>query len=417
MSDNRVLILFIVSVLVLVFAIFQGSDAGAMTLEKITISLDQPTLQKGFTVKSSDDLFWLPIFPGQFDRDLQVTIQKTDNQTVLPYDFQAISDYYIYDIKTGQSGFLPNPIVLSLKFDSDTNNEKVVFYYDNNKKNWQRLTVKIDKKNKLIKARTIFPYAKIVVAEKKSLDSKFVMAVNQQNGLSAIVIDQQGRVIFEQNADQIRPLASLSKLMTAMVFYEHNPGWNEFVTIIESDNIGGAGLPLKPGDIISVKDLFYATLVGSKNNAARALMRSTGLSEEEFVRQMNEKAVMLDCLNTHFVEPTGLSEQNVSTASDMAQIARQAFDNFAFLQATTTKEYSVKIIRDDHLYHQLVRNTNELLNENLYITGGKTGYTPKAGYNLVTQAKNKVQELIALVMGATKGENFTKVYSLLKQYL
>ncbi|MBI5077110.1 D-alanyl-D-alanine carboxypeptidase [Candidatus Falkowbacteria bacterium] len=235
---------------------------------------------------------------------------------------------------------------------------------------------------------------------------------------SALVIEKNtGDVVFEKDAEKVRSIASLTKLMTALVFLENNPGWGKAVVLEKSDFVGGATLWLKKGDKVKVKDLFYAMLVGSKNNATMALVRASGLSKEKFVETMNIKARNWNLKDTIFYEPTGLDEENVSTAEEMAKIARAAFGQMDILKATTVKEYKVKAI--NRRAAVIVKNTSgKILKRDLYITGSKTGWTDEAGYNLVTQAKTADRELLALVLGGKKmAKDYEDVYQLLKKYL
>ena len=243
---------------------------------------------------------------------------------------------------------------------------------------------------------------------------------NSLTAVSALVINKKtDEIVFAKNINDQRSIASLTKLMSALVFLDHNPGWSKVVTMKQSDFVGGASLWVKVGDSVTVKDLFYSTMVGSKNNAVMALARSTGLSFDQFVSKMNQKAIKMGLTKTRFVEPTGLNEGNVSTAAEMAEIALQAFNRFEVLQASTSKTYTVTTNNSGINYP--VRNTSlKVLNRDLYVTGTKTGWTDEAGYCLATQAKkgrDSNQELIALVMGAKISQNYEEVYGLLTKYL
>lgn len=178
-------------------------------------------------------------------------------------------------------------------------------------------------------------------------------------------------------------------------------------------------LPVVPGDVTTVDALFNATLIGSKNDAARALMRSTGLSEGDFVRLMNQKAVDLGLKNTRYVEPTGLDERNVSTAREILKISQEVFGGREVYNACVMKNYKFIYVHDGNRWSITIPNTNKLIDRDLKVTGGKTGYTTEAGYNLVTQATeiDGSHELIALVLGAKMSQNYEEVYKLLKYYL
>jgi len=404
--------LIIISILVFFFGIFQATQAEAS--DNVFITFDKGTLERGYTVKSSDNKFWLPIFPNQFQNQLAVQVKKINNAKLLPSNKKPVSDFYLYDIKTGYPGFLKSAALLSLKFDSENLKPKSIFYYDNHYASWRPLTSWVDYKNNIIQAKTIFPYAQIVVLED---DLNYCQNPNAMTAAAALVIDKQNNhVLFSKNAEEQRSIASLTKLMTALIFLENNPGWDVVVTMQESDFVGGASLWVPVGTQITVRDLFYSMMIGSKNNAVMALVRATGLTNEQFVAKMNQKAARLGLEKTNFTEPTGLSEKNVSTAFEISKLARLAFANPIIYNATTTKSYSVKPINSE-LTYPVINTSQKVLERDLDITGSKTGYTHEAGYCLVTQAKNFGRELIALVLGAKIRQNYEEVYGLLKENL
>jgi D-alanyl-D-alanine carboxypeptidase len=288
------------------------------------------------------------------------------------------------------------------------------------------LETKIDLKNNRVQAYTIFPYAKVavlgengntaVVAAQPEVIEQ-AMSLTNLTAQAALVVDKNSGVeLFRKNEVEIRPIASLTKLMSVLTFFDYFPGWDKVVTLEKQDFVGGAALWAKAGDQITVKDLFYSTLVGSKNNTTVALARSTGLTVDQFVAKMNDKAKTMGLINSRFVEPTGLSEYNVSTAKEIMSIARELFKNPEALKASTTQWYKVKPLNSVNYYW--VKNTSiKLLERDLYITGSKTGWTDEAGYCLVTQAKKNGQELLALVLGAKVRMNYEEVYYLLNNYL
>ncbi|MBI2637234.1 MAG: D-alanyl-D-alanine carboxypeptidase, partial [Parcubacteria group bacterium] len=154
----------------------------------------------------------------------------------------------------------------------------------------------------------------------------------------------------------------------------------------------------KPGDVFTARDLFYATLLRSANNAAKALARSTGLSPEEFVAAMNQKARELEMRDTSFADPTGLSAQNVSTAEDLYKLARHVFSDLAFLQATTPKKITISSVNNGKRH--VLENTNKAIDVPYVVIGSKTGYTEEAGRNVVMKARNRAgREVIAITLG------------------
>lgn len=225
---------------------------------------------------------------------------------------------------------------------------------------------------------------------------------------SAVVVDADtGVILFNKNAEEGAPMASLTKLMTTLVFLDSNPDWEKTMTIEKEDERGGAVLLLKRQEKLRLKDLFYATLVASTNNSVMTLVRSTGMTEEDFVKSMNQKAESLGLYDTHFIEPTGLEPMNVSTALDIVRLAWQAFKIDEIREAVTTSEYVFRTVNT--LSRHRVKNTNELVrtSENISYTiiGGKTGYTEEAGFCLVVEARNKNgQRVIAAVLGSENNE-------------
>ncbi|MFH0804871.1 MAG: serine hydrolase, partial [Patescibacteria group bacterium] len=190
-----------------------------------------------------------------------------------------------------------------------------------------------------------------------------------------------GSVIFQKNGDAVVPIASLTKLMTAAVFLDTNTPMDRVVAYQSSDitNPVGSRLYVSDGETMRVKDLYYSMLVGSANNATQTLVRSTGLSEAEFVRRMNEKAKSWELTRTTFVDVTGLGPANVSTAAEYVQLANRVMKDFRILQGTTVRQYSFTTINTGKLH--TIKNTAQAMYGSSYtITGMKTGYLDEAGY-------------------------------------
>ncbi len=230
------------------------------------------------------------------------------------------------------------------------------------------------------------------------------------------VLDANNRVFFYQkNADEVQPIASITKLMTALVFLENNPGWDKSYTITADDQVEGGILNLFPGDEVTIKDLFKTSLIASDNGATLALVHATGLDEKEFVKKMNETARRLGLARTQFIDPVGLSDRNVSTAREVALLAKAALKKEEISQATESKDYSFttlngkdkKIESTDYLLFDSVKNTFQVM-------GGKTGYTEKAGYCFAGRFKDgSGREVISVVLNSRgKNERFKESKSL-----
>jgi serine-type D-Ala-D-Ala endopeptidase (penicillin-binding protein 7) len=217
---------------------------------------------------------------------------------------------------------------------------------------------------------------------------------------SAIAVDvKSSKILYKKNNQEILPIASITKLMTGLVFLEHNPGWQNTITILDSDHRNGGTSYLKTGETLTLKDLFATALIVSDNEAAVALARSTGKSEFDFVAAMNKKASELGLKNSKFVEPTGLDAGNSSTAEDVAKLLNFALQNQAIKEMTSLADYEFKIQNKDKDRQVKLKNTDLLLKGYLDVLGGKTGSLLEAGYCLAIKIKgDSGQEIIIAVL-------------------
>lgn len=218
----------------------------------------------------------------------------------------------------------------------------------------------------------------------------------------AVLMADDRFFLYTEKADKPQPIASITKLMTAMVFLDNNPGWDQTYVITEADKIEGGRLNLFLGDEVTLKDLFYTSLVASDNGATIALVHASGLSEEEFVKKMNDKAAALGLKQTAFSDPIGLSENDISTAREVALMAQAAFKRPEISEATTRAEYSFQTLGGRE---KKIESTDHLLfdsgQQTLSVLGGKTGYTEKAGYCFVGRLRNEAgREVIAVVLNS-----------------
>lgn len=236
------------------------------------------------------------------------------------------------------------------------------------------------------------------------------------NGRSGVVLDlKTGKLLFDKNAEAKNPIASISKLMTVLVFLDHNPGWDRVYEIKAEDVREGGKAYLSVGDKVRVKDLFYLSLVASDNMATIALIKSAGLTETGFVELMNGKAAILELKDTHFSDPVGLADANISTALEVARFARAALSNEEIKKATLTKKYEFITLGGKN---KVVYNTDNLLSvfpqNGVEIKGGKTGYTEAAGYCFVGEFTNKdKRDVLSVVLGSdSKDARFTETHKL-----
>ncbi len=223
--------------------------------------------------------------------------------------------------------------------------------------------------------------------------------------------------LYEKSANEPRSIASITKLMTALVFLDTNPSWEESYTIVREDSVSGGRLHLFLGDTLSIKDLFYTALISSDNGATTALVRSSGLEQNEFIDKMNQKARQMSLFSAEFVDVTGLSDQNVSSAKDVVRLAKKALNNDYIYEALRQKEYSY-ITKEGRQKH-IISTANGLLQQSengSLVIGGKTGYTEKAGYCFVGRYFDENgKEVISVVLGASnRQERFSQASLLAK---
>lgn len=225
---------------------------------------------------------------------------------------------------------------------------------------------------------------------------------------SALVFDAgTGTILFDKNSREKTSLASLTKLMTALVFLDEKIDWGTTIKMTYSDDREGGIVYARAPEEVTVEDLFKTMLVGSINNAAVALARSTGLTEAEFVEKMNVKAKEIGLTNTVFADPTGLLPDNQGTARDIAKLLKAALDREEIRGTVNQKVYIFSPQKSKKVYY--VKSTDELLwsfmNEVPYtFLGGKTGYIEESGYNLAVEAERDGHKVIAVVLGSASAE-------------
>ncbi|HRW07360.1 MAG TPA: D-alanyl-D-alanine carboxypeptidase family protein [Caldilineaceae bacterium] len=223
------------------------------------------------------------------------------------------------------------------------------------------------------------------------------LALNEPPALSAkasLLYDMDAdRLLFAQNADGALPIASLTKLMTALLILETGDLQAE-VVVQASDLVGGTSMQLIPGEVATVETLLYGLLIPSGNDAAMALARHNAGSAEAFVEQMNARAAALNLRQTHFVNPHGLdAEGHLSSAMDLLTVVRLLWDYPLFREIVATVQSTVQ-------GHRL-QNTNELLGIYPGVNGIKTGTTDAAGQCLIAGFLEEGHQVIAIVLGSS----------------
>lgn len=232
---------------------------------------------------------------------------------------------------------------------------------------------------------------------------------------SVVLWDTNGHVIrYQQHAFERHPLASITKLMTAMVALDYGINWNTSASIMREEYVQGGQLLLQTGETVTMRDLWHASLLGSANNATLAYVRVLGIPRDQFVQAMNRKAVELGLEQTEFHDVTGLDPQNVSTAYEIARLAEAAFSKYPDIAAATSPvEYTFTVGGSGR--EHTIRNTNKLISEaGEEATGSKTGFLYEAKYNLVMQGAGEWGNRIAVILGSeSEDRNFVDMKELL----
>ena len=199
---------------------------------------------------------------------------------------------------------------------------------------------------------------------------------------AAIIYDPEtNQVLWEENSQSQRSIASITKVMTATVFLENDPDLSQPVSIVRSDVFQASTTHLRSTDKVTADDLLHLLLIASDNAAARALARVSPYGPEGFVARMNEKAQELGLQNTHYADPSGLLSENMSSAYDMARLITLASQDERMSSAMRMSEYTVYSNRRAISFH----STNHLLGRaDVDVRAGKTGFISKAGYCLAT---------------------------------
>lgn len=261
---------------------------------------------------------------------------------------------------------------------------------------------------------------KVLHLTKKALENKLHRIASK----AAVAVDvEKGEILFEKNMEEATPIASLSKLMTALVFLEQNPNLDDTATIIPCDAESSGRSRLRVGESLTLNDLLHASLMSSNNLATKTLVRVSGLPYDDFIDRMNQKAKEIGLGNSHFYEPTGLDENNQSTALDCARLLTFALREKKIASITTKKTYAFTSLYKKKIRRHQITNTNSLLFQNgsngtssLNVKGGKTGYNGPSGWCLATLVENEDgTRIAAVVLGAPSSlTRFRETKSIIK---
>lgn len=217
---------------------------------------------------------------------------------------------------------------------------------------------------------------------------------------AAIVFNPStGEVLWEENSRDQRSIASITKVMTSVVFMADAPDLSQRVAVMAADTRNASTTHLRAGQIVSYDDLLHLLLIASDNAAARALARTSEGGTAAFVTRMNEMATHLNLPSTHYTDPSGLEATNVSSAFDLAHLIAFAATDPIIGPIMRTPTYEVHASTGPINIH----STNKLLGTDVDVRGGKTGFISKAGYCLATLLQlPQGNQIAVVVLGAAK---------------
>ena len=231
-------------------------------------------------------------------------------------------------------------------------------------------------------------------------DASLPVAFTGVNARAAVLLEAgSGEVIFGQNENARLPMASTTKIMTALVALEALPLNTPVKITAASVGVEGSSVYLAEGEVLTLEQLLYALLLESANDAASAIAVAVSGSVEDFAERMNQKAAELGLTDTHFVNPHGLDhEDHYTTAYELAVITRAALENETFRTICATERKTIPLHGTEGV--RLLLNHNKLLDSYEGCIGVKTGFTKKTGRCLVSAAERDGVTLIAVTLGA-----------------
>jgi len=204
----------------------------------------------------------------------------------------------------------------------------------------------------------------------------------------------RGEVLWEENSEVQRPIASITKVMTAVVFLEAEHNLSQMIRVARTDVQRASTTYLRRNEQLTVNDLLHLVLIASDNGAARALARVSAWGTDGFVGRMNQKATALGLHSTVFTDPSGLDSGNLSSAYDLSRLIVYAAGNEQISGIMRMGEHRIRTNRRQ----VRVRNTNKLLRHEINVLGGKTGFIRKSGYCLAVLLELPQGEMVAMVL-------------------
>ena len=233
------------------------------------------------------------------------------------------------------------------------------------------------------------------------IEAQAAMAGPLLTSQSALIVNNRtGEVLFQKNPNRVMPIASISKLMSAIVVLDAGQSMNERITITDAeiDRLKGTGSRLSIGTTLTRSELLHLSLMSSENRATHALGRNYPGGMSAFVEAMNRKAQSLGMSNSRFYEPTGLDFRNVSTASDLNKLV-QAASRYPLISRNSTSNYGSVYTSNGR--QQSYKNSNALVREGGWnIELQKTGYIREAGRSMVVKASVRNQPVTIVLLNS-----------------
>ena len=237
------------------------------------------------------------------------------------------------------------------------------------------------------------------VVPRYKVDASGELVPDVRAAAAIIYNPETNEVLFEENAQSQRSIASITKVMTATVFLEDHPDLNEVVTVVRNDVYRASTTYLRANDTLTTGDLLHLLLIASDNAASRVLARVSPHGAEGFIARMNTKAAELGLERTHYADTSGLLSENLSSAYDMARLIALASGDERISSVMQKTEHTVQMARR----RVTVRSTNRLLGrDDVDVMAGKTGFISKSGYCFATLLRlpQTGQQVAVVVLGA-----------------
>jgi D-alanyl-D-alanine endopeptidase (penicillin-binding protein 7) len=259
----------------------------------------------------------------------------------------------------------------------------------------------LSRKTTLARARAVATAREMAdtVLPRYKVDASGDLVPDVHAAAAIIYNPETNQVLWEENSQSPRSIASITKVMTATVFLEDNPDLSQMYTVARSDVFQASTTHLHANDRMTADDLLHLLLIASDNAAARALARVSVYGSEGFIHRMNTKAAELGLESTSYADPSGLLSENVSSAYDMARLITHASQDERISSIMRMPEYTVFSGKRAITF----RSTNHLLGRpDVDVRAGKTGFISKAGYCLATVLRlpQSGQNVAVVVFGA-----------------